>query len=352
MIRLAGALLLSLFAVALPVRAQEGTAGDWTAVERLFRGGDYEAARGLASSLAAAAPRSLDGQLWNYRLATDPVQAAVLREKLLAHDDLDPPVRRALLLDAAWSSYAQGEPSQGFSYLPAKDPAAKKPQPASRLLAGLLHRGAGDEAMAESVLAQAPEDDPELPWILLLRGRKAAAFGDPGLARRCLDAEEGGGAPSDADLMAARWQLEREQDARLADRIARELERSYPRSPALDLVRGLQRQRLELALMDAASSSPAPPPPASTMTDNAPTARYVLQLGAFSDRGRALTFVERWRSAVPGLHVVQSHDARGQLLHKVRAESYTDQPEAAARAASLGAATGLAVIVVDTAESS
>jgi len=54
---------------------------------------------------------------------------------------------------------------------------------------------------------------------------------------------------------------------------------------------------------------------------------------------------------VPGLHVVQSHDVRGLLLHKVRAESYTDQAEAAARAAALSSSLGLAAIVIDTAES-
>jgi len=347
MIRLAGVLLLSLLAVASPARAE-----DWAAVERLFRDGDYASARELAEQLAAAAPRSLDGQIWRYRLATDPTQAAMLREKLLAQDGLAPALRRALLLDAAWTSYAQGEPGQGFAYLPQLDPEAKKPQPASRLLAGLLHRCAGDEAMAETVLAQASPDEPDLPWILLLRGRKAAAFGDPGLARRCLGADaDGDVTAAGADLLAARWQLERDQDARLADRIVRELESAHPRSPALDLVRGLQRQRLELALLDAVSSAPAPPPPAASVSGAVPTARFVLQFGAFSDRGRALSFVERWRSAVPGLHVVQAHDARGQLLHKVRAESYAEQPDAAARAADLGASTGLAVIVVDTAES-
>lgn len=346
MTRFAGALLLLLAAVPL-ARAE-----DWSTVERAFREGDYASARSLAATLAAGAPRSVDGMLWNYRLATDPVQAAMLREKLLARDDLDPPLQRALRLDAAWTSYAQGEPGQGFAYLPPKDPGAKRPQPSSRLLAGLLHRAANDEAMVESVFAEAPDDDPDLPWIRLLRGRKAAAFGDPGLARRCLDAEpEGRDQPTAADLLAARWQLERDQDSRLADRIVQELERAYPLSPALDLVRGLQRQRLELALMDAAASSPAPPVPASPATDATPTARFVLQLGAFGDRGRALGFVERWRSSVPGLHLVQSHDARGQLLHKVRAESYTDQAEAAARAAALSAELGLPAIVVDTAES-
>ncbi len=346
MIRLAGALLLLLGAV-LPARGE-----DWTAVESLFREGDYTTARSLAGSLAAGAPRSLDGLLWNYRLATDPVQAAMLREKLLARDDLDPSVNRALRLDAAWTSYAQGEPSQGFAYLPPKAADAKRSPPVSPLLTGLLYRAARDEAMTETTFAKAADDDPELPWIMLLRGRRAAAFGDPGLARRCLGADEGNnGTPTDADLLAARWQLERDQDSRLADRIVRELERAYPLSPALDLVRGLQRQRLELALMDAASSSPSPPPSATAETDDTPTARFVLQLGAFGDRGRALAFVDRWRSSVPGLHLVQSHDARGQLLHKVRAESYSDQPEAAARATALSASFGLPVIVVDTAES-
>ncbi|MDO9695404.1 MAG: SPOR domain-containing protein [Candidatus Latescibacteria bacterium] len=346
MIRLVGALLLLLVAV------PHAWAEDWTAVERLFREGDYATARTQAVALAAGAPRSLEGLLWNYRLATDPVQAAMLREKLLEQGGLDPSVRRALLLDAAWTSYAQGEPSQGFAYLPPQDPDAKRPQPASRLLAGLLHRAAKDEAMAGATLEQAPDDDPELPWIMLLRGRKAAAFGDPGLARSCLGTDEiGGRSPTDADVLAARWQLERDQDARLADRIAGELERAHPRSPALDLVRGLQQRRLELALMDAASSGPEPPPPSPHATDDTPTARYVLQLGAFGDRGRALAFVDRWRASVPGLHLVQSHDARGQLLHKVRAESYSDQSEAAASAAALSASLGLAAIVVDTAES-
>jgi hypothetical protein len=346
MIRLVGALLLLLAAV------PHARAEDWTTVERLFREGDYETARTQAVTLAAAAPRSLEGLLWNYRLATDPVQAAMLREKLLDQDGLDPTVRRALLLDAAWTSYAQGEPSQGFAYLPSLDPVAKRPQPASRLLAGLLHRAAKDEAMAGTTFEQTPDDDPELPWILLLRGRKAAAFGDPGLARSCLGVEEvGRGAPTEADVLAARWQLERDQDARLAERIAVELERAHPHSPALDLVRGLQQRRLELALMDAASSGPEPPLSPPQATDHAPTARFVLQLGAFGDRGRALAFVDRWRSSVPGLHVVQAHDARGQLLHKVRAESYSDQEEAAARAAALSASLGLTVIVVDTADS-
>ena len=346
MIRFVGALLLLLVIV------PHARAEDWTAVERLFRAGDYEAARTQAVALAAGAPRSLEGLLWNYRLASDPVQAAMLREKLLEQGGLEPAVKRALLLDAAWTSYAQGEPSQGFAYLPSQDPVAKRPQPASRLLAGLLHRAAKDETMAGTIFEQAPDDDPELPWIMLLRGRKAAAFGDPGLARRCLGADENSvGKPADADVLAARWQLERDQDARLADRIARELERAHPRSPALDLVRGLQQQRLELALMDAASSSPEPPPPSLPATDDTSTARFVLQLGAFGDRGRALAFVDRWRSSVPGLHVVQSHDARGQLLHKVRAESYTDQAEAAARAAALSSSLGLTAIVIDTAES-
>jgi cell division septation protein DedD len=86
-------------------------------------------------------------------------------------------------------------------------------------------------------------------------------------------------------------------------------------------------------------------------TDDAPTARYVLQLGAFGDRGRALAFVERWRSSVPGLHLVQARDSRGQFLHKVRAESYTDQAEAEARAAQLTGSLGIPAIVVDTSES-
>ena len=75
--------------------------------------------------------------------------------------------------------------------------------------------------------------------------------------------------------------------------------------------------------------------------------RHTLQFGAWSDRGRALEMVRRYRDEIPDLHIVEARDDRGQLLYKVRAGAYANPALARSEARRLEERLGLDVFVTD-----
>ena len=56
--------------------------------------------------------------------------------------------------------------------------------------------------------------------------------------------------------------------------------------------------------------------------------RFELQFAAFSDRARALSFLDAWAGRVPGLHIIASTDERGATLYRLRAGGYPDRTSA------------------------
>lgn len=302
--------------------------GDWNTVRMLFSVGRFNEARELTDTLTADTPSDDQALYWRYRLADSPSTARDLRHELLDSDQIGPASRALLLHDGAWIAYGSGNYDTALELLDQVLVADDETAATVGLLGGLAWRAQGLGDRSRNALAAVSKDDPDYPWARYRLGQLAMVDGDPALAKRYLDmAGDNIDSPCAAEVLLTKWMLARESDPQKAVRLERELVHRYPRSLPAALVAEYAQRRLEL---QSGLTEPVQPSiaDADMSADSQGPGRYTLQFAAFADRARALTFLDNWRSELPGLSVVQEADDRGMTLYKLRAGSYAGRSQA------------------------
>jgi len=325
--------------------------GDWNSVRTFFAVGRFDEARELTDALTAEAPDDQQALYWRYRLAESPSTARDLRHELLDNDQIGPAARSLLLHDGAWIAYGSGDYDTALELLDQVLVAEDETAATIGLLGGLAWRAQGLGDRSRNALAAVPRDDPDYPWARYRLAQLALVDGDIALAIRYLDmAGDNIDSPCAAEVLLTEWMLARESDPQKAVRLERELVHRYPRSLPAALVAEQEQRRIDL---QRGLTEPVQPPTIDedTSADSRRTGRYTLQFAAFADRARALTFLDDWRSELPGLGIVQAADDRGKTLYKLRAGSYVGMSQARDAAAVYAGRFDLAPLPVKAAVS-
>lgn len=318
----------------------------WDEVEALYREARYAEAAAEADSLGGG-DQTLRSLYWRARLGTDPAEVLSDLRRAAAHPACTEELAACLAAEEGWILFGRGEPDSALHALAAVESDLRSGD--HWLLAGMAERALGRLEDSRDAFASVTPDDPEYAWARTFLGRLAQQEGDRALAERyyraAAEAEHPVTGPA---LLEAAWEMDRVIDPQAAQKKADELFERHPRS--------LEAARLrDLAAREAQADSGAVDQPAAAEEQSVAIAgrdrRLALQLAAFSDRGRALAYLDQWRDILQGLRIVDSRDAHGEVLYKVRYGSFVTRAQASARADELEREHGLKVLLVEAAES-
>jgi hypothetical protein len=209
------------------------------------------------------------------------------------------------------------------------------------LLAGLAARAVGDAERAERLLAGVRQGDPAFGEARLLLGEISLDRGDAERALRYLTTDGVG-----PRARAGRWRALRQlgDDAAAAALLSDMEDDDAGGLALLDVHR---RQLADAEERTARLTGPDDAAADTVATRPALAGRYTLQLGAWSDRSRALDMVRRHAQQLPDLRIEEARDARGQILYKVRTGAYDNPALARTEAERLRSRLGLDVFVTD-----
>ncbi|HRX52052.1 MAG TPA: SPOR domain-containing protein [Candidatus Krumholzibacteria bacterium] len=314
--RLTLLLLGTLLPAALAAGAQDPAA--------LWRAGDVSGALAAARARLADAPDDSTARRWLERLTADPAE-------------LGPATDAA---DAAGLALVRDDAASLAALLDV--PEGERPAAAALLAAGLDARRRGDVDAARDHLASVRPEAPQYAWARYHLARIAMSEGDAALARRYLDTADQAPQPvAAASVLAARWELTQAADPQAGRRLEQELTHRFPRSNALARVHELQRRNQELAAVAPESQTVGDAAPA------APSGRFSLQLAAFTDRGRAMSFRDAWTDHLPDLAISSEAGADGASVYRLRTGRFSSREQAEAAAEQIRRRHGLDALVVE-----
>lgn len=308
----------------------------------LFRSGRYEEAR-QALAGQQPAPGSSTG-LVSLLLVEDPLQALqAIRVGLRGNPSESAQLR--LRLEGGWIDYARSRPQEALGWL---EPLLEKGRDLPgevHLLAGMAYRALAQTQRAREELAAIKPADPSFAWARYHLGNIALEADDPALALRYFEsADRSDLAERLPLLLAGRWQALRQQgQGAQAEALAARIEREFPGSMAAMIV--AEAEAVEAPPLRAAPEEPAGRAPGAVSP--AASGRYALQLAAFGDRGRALSYLARWQEQLPDLQMFEDEDQEGRVLYRVRLGPFPTRAEAQAAADRLRRAHGLEVLVTE-----
>lgn len=358
-------------AIATPV-----TAGI-TQVADLFAAGSFEQARAQADGDDSGA-RPAEALLWRSRLAKDPAAALELLHEGLKQKRLGKPVRARLALEIADLELGRGHPAEALTALsPLLDDGGDDLPGHVQLVASRALVALGRGPRARELLAAVRPADPAYAQSRAMLGDIAMLQGDGAGALRWYDAADQADTELRRRTVAGRCRALL-RSGRILDVEAAEAQLAALDDGSLALVeirRALREHSEQAASLQSPSVSgaasrprsaatadePAREPGTTAMDRDAPTpraappdkprpaaeGRYTLQLGAFTDRGRALEFRQRHAGSAPGLAIEEGRDPRGQSVYRARVGVWSDPAAAGEAAVELGRKLGLDVIVVD-----
>ncbi len=318
-------------------------------VEEPFAAADYSAAADrFAGSEDGARPA--EAELWQARFQKDPDRALEVLEKAFTADNIPAAVQVRLGLEIARLAAARGDNGNALHTTRQLLMRQEGDLPGEvYLLAGRASRALGDLQGAREMLASIRPDDPAFVAGRGLLGEIGLQQNDPTLALRyfesAVDREPGAGT---TELGAGLWQaLRRTGEHQRADGLLADLEENHPGSLALLRIRRILRlEQEELAARAVEHTAPVDSVVARTEDR---TGRFSLQLGAFSDRGLALEFLDRYENQIEDLRIETVRDDRAQTLYKIRAGSFVNPARAQTEAKRLQRSLGIEVIVTDLA---
>lgn len=345
----------TLFVVAaLTLTAAPGARAGFDQVAMLFASGAWDQARGQAADAGSGA-RPAEALLWRSRLATDTNSALELLREGLTQKRLGRQVRARLALETADLELGRGHPSEALAVLsPLLNEGNDLPGEVHLAAArALLALGRGPRA--RELLTTMRASDPAFARSQALLGDIAIARGDGAQALRWYDAAD------QADPQLRRRTVAGRCRAMLlggrvgeVESLASQLDALDPGSLALLEIRralhdhqDVETTRLPATSQPAGAAYGGSTEAQSTKAPSAPAGRYTLQLGAFSDRRRALEFQQRRADRVEGLTIEEGVDARGQNLYRLRVGAWLTPAEAESAASDLSDSLGMDVIVVD-----
>lgn len=278
------------------------------------------------------------------RLDEDPNRALATLADARAVASPASPAGFTLALDAAGIELGGGRPGKALAILEPLLGEDRDILPGQvLLLAGLAARATGDTDRAERLLAGVRQADPAFADARIALGEISLDRGDAARALRYLENADVG--PRAA---AGRWRAQRLLgEDRVAAAILAEMETQDVGGLALLEVRLRIRVDAEEKKAGLAGSDSTATREPVVVARPTIAGRYTLQLGAWSDRSRALDMVRRYADEVAGLRIDEDRDARGQILYKVRVGAYDNPALARTEARLLKSRLDLDVFVAD-----
>jgi tetratricopeptide (TPR) repeat protein len=356
-----------LVATCLAVAALATTApAGWPDVADLYAGGAWDQARSQARNDQPGA-RPGEAALWRSRLAEDPPAALSALRDGLEQKRLGKPVRARLALEAAELELGAGRAEEALKVLSpllggiGDVPGDVQVSAARALLA--LGRG----PRARELLTAVHTGDRAYGLSRALLGDIAIAQGDGVGALRWYDAADEAEPALRARTVSGRCRaLLRAGRLGEVQALAARLQDKDPGSLALSEIRRALRDydeqegtRRPTPTGVVAGRAPEATPVVETEEtageeptreeDAAPPAagRFTLQLGAFTDRSRALDLQRRAADKVDDLTMAEGVDARGATVFRLRSGAWDDEGAADAAARAMSQLLGIDVIVVD-----
>ncbi len=332
--------LLAFLALGWPTLAAMRQVGE------LFAEARYEEAR-QALPTAGESVRPGEDILWQCRLATDPSQTVDLLRNGLEDSAVPESTRVGMGLQLAQIYFARGQYKQAHAVL---DPLVKETSgnlPGEiYLLSGLTYRQAGQIQQSREMLASVKPTDQAFGVARYFLGDIGLENNDAELALRYFESGQQN-AREFSHLKAGQWRALRAMGKdKDAESLLEELRRDSPGCLALvEIGRVIQEDEDDNSARLASASSPQTTP--VKVTPENTSGRYALQIGAFSDRGRALEFKRRYQKQIPGLQITEIRDSRGQYLYKLRFGSYINPALARSEAMQQENKLNLEVIVVE-----
>ena len=344
--------LLSLLLLSTTVVA---VSADESALRDLYESGRYDAALDRLGD-EGIVPGSPTDLFWRYCLTTDPDRAESIYRELAASDDPDAGHLADLLReDLAWIRFAAGTPDSVLTLLdapgrsaPDAQTAPDRPDAAAFFLRGMSLRAAGRIDDARSAFESALEMDPRDGWSRLQLARLSTLDGDHVTAlAQIRELMRTAGPDCRPNALSLWWNLIVGADPKQAKAIEQQLQQDYPGSFAQAAISAAasQRERLlaslrtELITLPEDSVLAGSPPP--------PVGDYSLALAEFSDRGRALAFVQTWGDSIRGLEINSLAGERGTLRYQVYGGRFPSRSRAALYAEKLDRDYGLEGRIID-----
>lgn len=313
-------------------------------VSQFFVAGRYEEAR-QALDQGNEGFRAGEATMWAAQLATKPTEALVLLREGLEDKRISPDGRIRLALEIANIEFGRGQYQSSFKALrPLLNDDQGQLPGAVYLRAGLSLRALGNPREAREMLASVKPQDPAFLLARFFLGDIALEMNDAPLALRYFESAAVQAPGGEARVAGGQWRAYRvegrDQEAADLEVFLAENEPGCLALLEITRLRRMQQEELEAMGRD-------PQQEGTGSESQAPSGRYALQLGAFSDRGLALEFLRRYKDQVPGLLIEEVRDQRGQFLYKVRAGSFVNPAQAKTEARRLADQLDMEVIVAD-----
>ncbi len=346
--------------LAVVALATAATAG-WPDVADLYAGGAWDQARSQARNDQPGA-RPGEAALWRSRLAEDPAAALSALRDGLEQKRLGKPVRARLALETAEIELGAGRPEEALKVLsPLLGGIGDVPGDVQVTAArALLALGRGPRA--RELLTAVRTGDRAYGLSRALLGDIAIAQGDGVGALRWYDAADEAEPALRARTVSGRCRaLLRAGRQGEVQALAARLQDKDAGSLALSEIRRALREydeqegtRRPTPTGVVAGRAPAVMPPATSdetpseeETASPAAGRFTLQLGAFTDRSRALDLERRVADKVDDLTMAEGVDARGAAVYRLRSGAWDDEGTADAAASEMSQLLGIDVIVVD-----
>ena len=319
--------------------------GVWDEVAALFRQTQYDEARELVRTDVESQPGQ--DMLWRLRLENDPEDALALINILKQNGALPEAMHIQIALQEASLQFARGNFEAALAPLEKLFAEARHTLPGElHLLAGLSYLALNRSQRSREAFASVPQSDPAFGWARYYLGYIGLEVGDVTLALRYFEsAQRSDLAERIPSLLAGKWEgLRRDGHHTEAAELQKYIVDNYPSSLAMLRVHEI----LEREALNLAPASPESNRITVAVPDTPPRGRFSLQLAAFSDRSRALTYLAVWQENLPELRIDEEPWPGNQLLYKVRVGHFVSRAQASTEAQRLRRSHGLETIIVES----
>ncbi len=321
--------------------------GLWDEVADLFKRTEYDAARDLLAGEESPTSRPGEAEVWRLLLAQDPADALAQIAVLKTAKRIPDTARQQITLEEASLHFARGDFQAALAPIVELTSSSRERMPGELyLLAGLSHWALRNIQESREFFATIPQSDPAFVWARYYLGCLGLESGDLTLAQRYFESgQKSPLAQRTPSLLAGKWEGLRQQgDWQGAEELARKILHEYPQSLAALRIHHVLDQEALTAEVELPPAEPAP-------IDQAPEparGRISLQLAAFSDRSRALTYLASWQQELPDLRVDEEEGPDAQILYKVRLGHFVSRSQASTEAQRLRRHHGLDALIVES----
>ena len=316
---------------------------------RLFRQADYDAARTLLETGTdrADAQATWEVPYWRMLMTQDPDEVLAVSRSLCEDSGIPESIRLRAILEAASIHFARGAPRQALTCLLEGTAQVERLPAEHYLLMGLCYWALRDVQKSREAFATIPHSDPNFVWARQYLGYLGLESGDPTLALRYFEsAERSALAKRTPSLLAGKWEVHHSEGRRdEAAGLQQSLLQDHPHSLAALRIRSLLQREADIQAFDPVTTLGDT---TTSATTEASRGRFSLQLAAFADRSRALTFLASWQDELPDLRIDEELDPDHPVLYKIRLGSFVSRNQARTESERLGRQFGLETLIVES----